>query len=172
MAKKARKAKSRAKSEQKPAQEARAPNKAPAKPAADTATAVRRAELRLSPGLAGPTAAATKPAPLKAALDVAAQLGDDEEKLLAIAEWVDDYFTEAKKPIKPGEPLKDADKLSMFRLGDNGIDGMLGEIQAALKKNQPPFALTLTADLRQKCKSAEETIGALKFDINRKTTRA
>lgn len=60
----------------------------------------------------------------------------------------------------------------MFKLGDMGIDAVLGVFRSELQKNDPSFTLTLTAELRQKCKSADETISALKFDINRQTTRA
>jgi hypothetical protein len=103
---------------------------------------------------------------------MAGNVGDDEEKFLAVAESVDDFFAEAKKTAKPGEALRDADKLSIFKLGDEGIDGMLTDILAVLAENNPPFTLTITPVLRAKCKSANETIRALKDDINRETTRS
>jgi hypothetical protein len=122
------------------------------------------------------TRAAAKPAPLDVAFTEVmakpAELGDDEEKFLTVAESVDDFFVEAKKTAKPGEALKNADKLSIFKLGDEGIDAMLTDILATLAKNNPPFTLTLTAELREKSKSANETIGALKDHINRETTRS
>lgn len=100
-------------------------------------------------------------------------LGDDEEKFLTVAEKVNDFFVEAKKTAKPGEKLKDTDKLSVFKLGgDEGIDGMLTDILDALARNNPPFTLTLTAELRANARSPDETVGALKEHINQETTRS
>jgi hypothetical protein len=146
----------------KPAPEARALKKAPAKPAADAAARNTDAELRLNRAvLVEDGAAAPKPA----------ALADDEAKTLAVARVVDDLFAEEKKKIND-EELKDADKLSIFHLGNIGLDGMLGKIRGKLQENKPPFKLTITPELKEKCHSADETIGKLKSDINKATTKA
>ncbi len=89
----------------------------------------------------------------------------DEPKLAAVGECVDSYMDRH-------EGWENSDKVTKYKYTIDSIPAVLSVIKNCLKGNNPPYKLSPSTALYEKCVSDDETILQMKIDIAAATKRS